>query len=302
MKSTPPAQAATLTIESDCEPRKSDLPFICYHEKTRSPIQIDDDLLQIIKKGVVGHAYNGERFGRVHTNTLSNYPKYVKLEKIADKGTPDRRRKKVEKICDQPYEHQHDPREHRSFRNFRLTETLVYAQLHNEGRWFRCPTCKSKSSNTADSHGDWFEIDVEESFEVIGLWRWWLMDCKPYDNNGYLTPYWRWRCDEISQWRQRRGGEAVIWKDWLARPTFLIHHCGPYLGPCLDQVELVRSSWKLYCRAYPRVWIFTCSIIPLGICSFLFLWNSCGVSLASIIMAFIGWFDWKVLQASLHSL
>ncbi|KFX86843.1 hypothetical protein V490_08790 [Pseudogymnoascus sp. VKM F-3557] len=81
-----------------------------------------------------------------------------------------------------------DPESH-PFLHFELVEKLIKAELNNYRRKYACPICRNDSGEPVQ-HGEWYEISKEEGLETVRKWRSWLVDLKPYSEDGVMQPRW----------------------------------------------------------------------------------------------------------------
>jgi hypothetical protein len=58
-------------------------------------------------------------------------------------------------------------------------------------------------------HQEWYEIKHEKGKDVVSQWRSWLIDYKPFDDQGELTPYWEWRVKKYE-----KSLSTVEWDKW----------------------------------------------------------------------------------------
>jgi hypothetical protein len=81
-----------------------------------------------------------------------------------------------------------DPESH-PFLHCELVEKLIKAELNNYRRKYACPICRNDSGDPVQ-HGEWYEISKEEGLEIVRKWRSWLVDLKPYSEDGVMQPRW----------------------------------------------------------------------------------------------------------------
>ena len=275
-------------IDSDDESLVIHPLFTKYHSERHTQNEIDNRLLQIIKtrKSCGGKVGLKDDCGHIYSYTLLSHPKYVKIGMTMEKIGSSQRVKQQKDTCNQPYVRQIDPEDRdRPFVNFRLAEALVHTQLHNERQSFRCSKCKIKTNNTPVNHCEWFEISVEEGHKVINLWRQWLAYSNPYDIDGKLKPYWRWRFEKLGHYRNRPEVESIVWEDWLSRPTII-----DYCGFCLNEAGNTGTLWDLLYETHPREHFLFWLIWLLEI---LYLWKQ--LVMLCLCLAILSAFFGKVL-------
>ena len=91
------------------------------------------------------------------------------------------------------------------FLYYSFLERVVHLELRDQRLKLIC----SYSGHKPHKPNEWFDIERNKAFEVLTLWRNWLLIQKPFDSSGKLTPYWKWKAEEL------KGSIAdVDWQAW----------------------------------------------------------------------------------------
>lgn len=105
----------------------------------------------------------------------------------------------------------------KAFDHCSIVESLILLELYNNRKKFECQICKGKKG-TPRTHTEWFEIDQETALKHVHKWRKWIDEHQPFNEDGKLTKYWRWRVGKLS-----RQGDDVDWSYWTD-PFWLEKH------------------------------------------------------------------------------
>jgi hypothetical protein len=74
-------------------------------------------------------------------------------------------------------------------------EKLIHAELYNLRYQFQCQVCKKKDKDEPKAHTEWFQLDFDRISMLTDRWNNWMSSEKPYDSNGSLKPFWRYRLE-----------------------------------------------------------------------------------------------------------
>jgi len=100
-----------------------------------------------------------------------------------------------------------------AFLHYEIVELLIHKALHNERKKFDC--------HCSTVHGEFFEMNEERALEHVDMWCSWVIDKKPFDEDGYLTDYWKWRVKKLKadlnnvKWRSWTQPTIIDWFDFL---------------------------------------------------------------------------------------
>ena len=100
-----------------------------------------------------------------------------------------------------------------AFKHFKYLETIIMIALHNRRMTYTCTLCPTPP-RTHTTHQEWFHISDEDALEEVQFWRSWILNEKPFRDDGSLTDFWRWRVSKAGDML-----ESMHWGEWT-RPTF----------------------------------------------------------------------------------
>ena len=138
-------------------------------------------------------------------------PKHVK---IGIGHEEPRKRKKDWERCHGTLLDAEDP-DRNAFDYYSIVESLIKAELHDCRKRFECTVCPRKKNGQQKKHEEWYEIDTTKALKHVARWRSWIKSKKPFEGKGELTPYWRWRVDELPKILER-----VDWDSWTDPSLF----------------------------------------------------------------------------------
>lgn len=138
-------------------------------------------------------------------------PKHVKIGISHDE--PSERKKKWEQ-CHGQLIVAEDP-DGNAFDHFSIVESLIKAELYEHRRRVDCAVCPRQKTGQQKKHEEWYEIDTTRAVKHITRWRSWIKSQTPFDDDGNLTPYWRWRVDELPKIL-----DTVDWDKWTNPSLF----------------------------------------------------------------------------------
>jgi len=151
-------------------------------------------------------------------------PSHVKIGR--SKGDPNIRLRKWIRECRIPLT-KIENKDPDAFDHHGIVETLLSLEFHNERKRYYCRSC-------LHDHEEWYEIDAEKALKALRKWKKWLIEQRPYNKQGELTPYWRWKVDRL-----HKELSKVDWEEWT-NPWRFDHW--------LFQLELLVSRWERFDR------------------------------------------------------
>lgn len=208
-------QFVTYDIE---EPPPS--PFIPYTSikgrptvrRVRGRLSINEDILNLIQE----KQKKGKKRGWVYITESAEYgPEKLKIG--MSRGTPDKRIEKLQECgleLKEILSKQMNP-----FYYFPFVEKVVHLHLGDQRLKLRCQNLSyQKQGGKVRWHVEWFEIDRKTALSVVETWRNWVLIQEPFDSEGRLTPYWRWRAERL--------GASIAnpkWEEWTQPPKWCYH-------------------------------------------------------------------------------
>lgn len=97
-------------------------------------------------------------------------------------------------------------------RHYGPVERLVQLELHRKRKKQFCQHHKKR-------HDEWFEVSKVEALEIVQRWRSWIRREMPFDEDGTLVPYWRWRAKKLNC-----KIADVNWDEWTKSGKFSYLH------------------------------------------------------------------------------
>ncbi|KAF4631014.1 hypothetical protein G7Y89_g7117 [Cudoniella acicularis] len=170
---------------------------------------------------------------------------YVKIGKGKDKW----KRLKDWKKCGLKLEEVKDKYKN-SFYHYGMVESLVKHELYNCRRQYK-DMCKVHN----ERHEEWFEIDQAKALKCVDKWRRWVLEQKPFDNEGNLTPFWEWRSEKIPSKVSQLSWDS--WTNPAVRGYITSEHYGfwvEYWGFCLNGSGLAKNFRAHFRRKDEKFW------------------------------------------------
>ncbi|MCJ1362968.1 hypothetical protein MMC16_002074 [Acarospora aff. strigata] len=196
-----------------------------------TPRYIDVELLRHVaaKKGEDGRKLSSA-VGDVYVLQNPDWPKHVKIG-MTTKG--EKRTQQIQKDCKFESLRRVVDIEGREFLNFMMVEKLCHKELKNWRKDLPCRSCKNKKGEP-QIHTEWFEVDPETAIRVVQKWRRWMYQ-SPYDEDGYLTPWWR-----------EKAGHGVFRETPFSDDT---HAKFDKAEETIDDLENRHKRWSRWLRA-----------------------------------------------------
>ncbi|PMD22044.1 hypothetical protein NA56DRAFT_110304 [Hyaloscypha hepaticicola] len=186
------------------------LTFVPWRPK-KNPRQINSSIHKCIKKRLrptkelVDQLTNKPEPGWIYVfESPQNAPGHVKIGKTKDE--PQKRLAEWEMCGITPIELEDSDRN--PFEHYSVVESLISAELHNQRRTYEC-----EFHHKPVKHGEWYEIENQIALDSVSRWRQWIKYQKPFDDRGFLTPYWHWRVQKVP-----KSIDNVDWDRWT-RPS-----------------------------------------------------------------------------------
>jgi hypothetical protein len=177
----------------------------------KSPRQINSSIHKCIKKRLrpikelVDQPVNKPEPGWIYVfESPQNAPGHVKVGKT--RGEPQKRLAEWE-MCGITLIELEDS-DRNAFEHYSVVESLISAELHNKRRTYEC-----ELHHKPVKHGEWYEIEKQIALDSVDRWRQWIKYQKPFDDRGFLTPYWHWRVQKLP-----KSIDNVDWDRWT-RPS-----------------------------------------------------------------------------------
>ena len=116
----------------------------------------------------------------------------------------------------------------------KIIDDVLKEEFHNQRYRLKCTACKRCARSSlgthdgtdgtvedvdqarAREHCEWYMLEPEVALRAIERWRRWLEDCKPFNERGRPSLYWK---QALSQGQTRPS--AIDWDELLTGPTIL---------------------------------------------------------------------------------
>jgi len=181
------------------------LVFETYDEKAKGDKSIVNwKIYNCLKEKVKGDISLGKDPGMVYVfespARAENHVKIGKTKRISSK-----RKGELEKCKFELFEVEDTYR--KRYHHYGIVEQLIHAEFHLQRKKLGCTKCKPRGDYK--NHTEWFEIDGMTAQSANQRWRDWIIIHKPFDDDGNLTPYWRWRVDKLAETK-----DEIKWNEW----------------------------------------------------------------------------------------
>jgi hypothetical protein len=255
-------------------------PFKPYHDPNRpySSLEVKNEMLHILRQKWKtsctkrNSASPANPSGYIYIFAWPDFHDYVKIG--ITKNRPKERIGQWAAKCKFTYKLVEDP-ENMSFKGSWIAERLIQGELHNERRKFTCPKCRKvhklgggrspkskKSTETAAEkedmieHGEWYQISEERALEVVQRWRRWVVNNKPYKDNGTLRQAWLWKHDVTN----RSKASNIDWARWCQwtkadGSNYFLYHVDEYLKGWFPRIWNAFPKWIVSAFV---TWVYFC--------------------------------------------
>lgn len=161
------------------------------------------------------------------------------------------------------------------FYHYSIVESLIKAELHNQRKKYKCTRCPParRLPKLFVEHNEWYEVSKGTALHSVCRWRKWIKKSKPFDENGILTPYWRWRVQKLPTFI-----DNIDWDRWT-QPWFF-----EYVEFQLDEFgHGYYRPLKTHFRRKDKHFVLTGALMIL----ILYIWFGLGVAVLGVLALLI---------------